>query len=288
MQIGLFSDNHSSGLEALIASFMKGCDIICCLGDTVEIEDDYRHIVQALSPSCQTSIPVYAIPGNYEAYGDWHAACDILGKKYPDFHDMSQRNMLEMKGFTFLFVPGTEKYFSGFRISQDLSSGLYGNGYVTNVSDLCRQAETKDNIILFSHEPPRQYGAYGTDRAVSAVSQGGKIVLGRVTKEYVETGRYSKQFTHEGSDLMRRLVDRLSIRFVFSGHIHEALGGVTKEGEPVGEHQLAPTLFYNPGPAKNGCAAIIHIDERGMRVEYTQILVNQVSGYAGLHEGIRR
>ena len=60
-----------------------------------------------------------------------------------------------------------------------------------------------------------------------------------------------------GSTSILRIIDEFHPRLVLSGHIHEAVGILEKNG----------TLFVNPGPAKDGRYAIIEVDEGGIKVE---------------------
>jgi putative phosphoesterase len=63
--------------------------------------------------------------------------------------------------------------------------------------------------------------------------------------------------THLGSSAIADIVEKWRPKLVLSGHIHEARG-VVKE-----EH----TVFVNPGPAKNGFAALIHLGKFGVSVK---------------------
>lgn len=54
-----------------------------------------------------------------------------------------------------------------------------------------------------------------------------------------------------GSPAIKDIVDRYHPILAMSGHIHEAIGVVEKDG----------TTFVNPGPAKDGRMAIIDIDD---------------------------
>ena len=54
-----------------------------------------------------------------------------------------------------------------------------------------------------------------------------------------------------GSPAIKDIVGRYHPILAMSGHIHEAIGVVEKDG----------TTFVNPGPAKDGRMAIIDIDD---------------------------
>ncbi|MGQ9583614.1 MAG: metallophosphoesterase family protein [Thermoplasmatota archaeon] len=54
---------------------------------------------------------------------------------------------------------------------------------------------------------------------------------------------------HAGSEELARVIGRVRPGLVISGHIHEARGMEEKGG----------TTFVNPGPAKDGCGALIDI-----------------------------
>ncbi len=52
-----------------------------------------------------------------------------------------------------------------------------------------------------------------------------------------------------GSKAVKRIVDEFRPILALSGHVHEAIGAVERDG----------TLFVNPGPARDGYSAIIDI-----------------------------
>ncbi len=57
---------------------------------------------------------------------------------------------------------------------------------------------------------------------------------------------------HTGSESLRMIVDWFHPAVVLSGHIHEARGMI-RDGD---------TLFINPGPSKEGYAALLILDDR--------------------------
>ena len=52
-----------------------------------------------------------------------------------------------------------------------------------------------------------------------------------------------------GSTAIKRIVDEYRPILALSGHIHEAVGVVSRNG----------TLFVNPGPAKDGCFGVVDV-----------------------------
>jgi len=60
-----------------------------------------------------------------------------------------------------------------------------------------------------------------------------------------------------GSESIRTIVDRYKPKVVLSGHIHEARGIEECDG----------TLFMNPGSAKEGYAALLTVDDNGVKAE---------------------
>ncbi|MGI5964444.1 MAG: metallophosphoesterase family protein [Candidatus Methanomethylophilaceae archaeon] len=60
-----------------------------------------------------------------------------------------------------------------------------------------------------------------------------------------------------GSPAVGRIVEEFGPVLALSGHVHEAIGTVKKNG----------TVFVNPGPARDGYAAVIEIDGGGIDVK---------------------
>lgn len=60
-----------------------------------------------------------------------------------------------------------------------------------------------------------------------------------------------------GSPAIKDIIDRYHPILAMSGHIHEAIGIVVKDG----------TTFVNPGPAKDGHMAIVNIEDGKVSVE---------------------
>jgi len=60
-----------------------------------------------------------------------------------------------------------------------------------------------------------------------------------------------------GSHSIKEIVERHHPLLVLSGHIHEARGIMEKDG----------IIFLNPGPARDGYAAILDIDEDNISIQ---------------------
>ena len=74
------------------------------------------------------------------------------------------------------------------------------------------------------------------------------------------------------------------ISFVVSGHIHEGLGALTKDGAEVNQNEYVSSLYLNPGPAKNGIFVVLTLNAAGgrLRAKYERHLSWGETGYAGL------
>lgn len=57
-----------------------------------------------------------------------------------------------------------------------------------------------------------------------------------------------------GSAAVAKIVEKYRPKVALSGHVHEARG-IERDGQ---------TLFVNPGPAKDGCAALVFIRDDGL------------------------
>ena len=60
-----------------------------------------------------------------------------------------------------------------------------------------------------------------------------------------------------GSHSIREIVDKHRPLLVLAGHVHEARGVIEEDG----------IIFMNPGPARDGYAAILDIDEEDISIE---------------------
>ncbi len=60
-----------------------------------------------------------------------------------------------------------------------------------------------------------------------------------------------------GSPAVKKIVDEFNPILALSGHVHEAIGTVERNG----------TVFVNPGPARDGYSAVIEIEGSDVRVK---------------------
>jgi Icc-related predicted phosphoesterase len=84
-----------------------------------------------------------------------------------------------------------------------------------------------------------------------------------------------------GSRAMRSAIAEARPRVVLTGHIHEARGAVlldwakgeevARDGEALGTDDQGTTLFFNPGPAKDGYLGLLDVDGDVVRVRSYRI-----------------
>lgn len=272
MKFGLFTDNHSSGLEQVIINSFKDVDVIISIGDNVE-HSTKEELWKALIPFCETGKPFYAIPGNYETKDIWTGVCEQLSRKYSNFINAAEKQIHQLNDLNLVFIPGTEGSNRGFTVKRE------------NLENLLKQAKPLSNKLLFTHEPPKQDYSTGTDFSVKAISIiDGSIVYGRHTREAIESGYYRLGTTNQGSELIRSFVELAGINFVFSGHIHEGIGAVDYIGQKIEENTFTDSLYLNPGPAKKGLSAILEtkIINGKLQAKYSRNLLLGKTFYEGL------
>jgi len=272
MKIGLFTDNHSSGLEKKFAEKMQDVDLILFTGDLVE-HSTKEKIYKALIPFCELGIPFYAIPGNYEKPRIWHDICDYLTENHPNFVNAAKKQVCKFENFNLVFIPGTEKsHFNGeaFKVTVD------------NLLDLIKQVENLNNILLITHEPPKQDYKTGTDVGVQAKSTLDDAVLyGEDIKKVIDSGLYKVEYVNQGNKKIRAFIDRLNIKFVFSGHMHKACNAVNYIGKRIKENTFTDSLYFNPGAAKDGWFGLVDIEEVNgiLQAKYQRKILFDVTSY---------
>ena len=273
MRIGLFADNHDSGLESEIAQEFQdnSVDVIISLGDNVDKKLCAESIIRIMEPFCETGLPFYAITGNHEKYDAWSEASKTLTERYPNYVDAAQNRIQKLNGLNLIFVPGTERVQGEFHVSNACHSGLHTNNgnnfYVTNLKELKReiQAQALDmrRTILFCHDPPEQEYENGTDSLMGVENPlkeiSDELPYKQLGTEEDKVMYICEMLQKQGSIFMNFFVRTLGIKFVFSGHIHKAVNAITKDGKDVTEGEYASSLFLNPAPAKNGAIAIIDV-----------------------------
>ncbi|MGV8141748.1 MAG: metallophosphoesterase family protein, partial [Candidatus Woesearchaeota archaeon] len=262
----IFTDNHSSNLEEqIVEGFAKeNVDWIINLGDLIEPYRD-SELLKIQQIFLTLNKPFISIPGNYENTNLWNHVSNRL-KNNSNFIDGARTPIFNYNGISFISIPGNKM------------------PNISYLKDITINANLNKSIIL-SHEPPKQYNNPATDLAVQAENKSTKqLVFGRNTKSYIDSGRYKKRFENRGSDIIRKFVDDLNLNFVFSGHIHEGLGAYSKEGKKIKEEEYSSSMFFNPGPAKNGIYSIITIDETEMKIKYKTHLLFGTTRYEDLKE----
>jgi Icc-related predicted phosphoesterase len=267
MKLGVFTDNHSSNLEEqIVEGFAKeNIDIIINLGDLIEPGRD-AELLKITNTFLSLNKPLISIPGNYEDIDIWNQLSNKL-KNNSNFIDGAKNTVVNYHGISFISIPG------------------YRTPDLSYLKDITLNNANLNKSIVLSHEPPKQYTNSSTDLAVQAENKFTKqLVFGRNTKAYIDSGKYYKRFENRGNYIIRKFVDDLNLSFVFSGHIHEGLGAYSKEGKKINEEEYSSSMFFNPGPAKNGIYAIITIDENKMTLKYKTHLLLGATRYEELKD----
>jgi Icc-related predicted phosphoesterase len=286
MKLGIIADNHSGGHEKRIVKELKKLkvDLLINLGD---LNNPYisTDIYEFQKRFLKIEKPFISIPGNDEYIGDWNYASRLLsGNK--NFIDGTKQPIFCYNGLYFISVGGSENNINEYGFRERLNSD--GRGAI-NLEKILNEAIQKkvdfSRAILLTHEPPKQNGNSATDLAVHAEHLTSKeIIFGEYIKFALSSGEYRKKLSNEGSHLLTDFIKKTGIKFVFSGHIHEAFGAVNENGESVKEHEYTPALFLNPGPAKNGMFATVDVNEKNMEMKYKLYLLLGKSGFEKLKE----
>jgi Icc-related predicted phosphoesterase len=267
MKLGVFTDNHSSNLEEQIAEGFarENIDVIINLGDLIELGKD-EELLNITNTFLSLNKPLISIPGNYETIGMWDQLSNKL-KNNSNFIDGAKNTIINYNGISFISIPGNK------------------TPNIEYLKDITLNNVNLNRSIVLSHKPPKQYNNSATDLAIQAENKFTKqLIFGRNAKEYIDSGIYTKKFKNNGSDIIRKFVDDLNLNFVLSGHIHEGLGAYSKEGKKLNKEEYSSSMFFNPGPAKNGIYAIITIDENEMTVKYKTHLLFGATRYEELKD----
>ena len=185
-------------------------------------------------------VPVLSVLGNYD-----HPADDVTdmkkprGKKYWQW-DWERRNYFQKLIKTYKNIHYID--YKSFRFRDFVFIGARGHSSPGKVKSKAYKRHRKilerlfrnnkkSNIIFVTHIVP-----YNTK-------------LDKITSKNADKKVKGK---HYGSKLMRRVIDRWQPMLNFSGHFHENQG----------KDKIGKTIIVNSGPAYEGKAAIIEIDEK--------------------------
>jgi predicted phosphodiesterase len=247
MKIGIFSDNHEGGLEDKLATMLKEANVeaIIGLGDyTQGIHRPASELIKVLEPFCGVGVPFFCLPGNYETISQFREVREELTD--PNFKFVDKNSVISFNGINLVLIPG-DKIYDCFRVF-----GM--DSFYEEIKE-----EDFPRAAIFSHEPALQ-DFEGTDWGIYAVNPlTGEEIFGADTKEYIDRG-WTKKFRHVGRLELRKLIDQTGINFAFSGHIHESMNTLTKEGVEVREGEYCSSMFFNPGPARKGIYAIVDFE----------------------------
>lgn len=130
---------------------------VLALGDLGATEDDIATVLRTLGAADAT---VYALPGELEPEGAFHAAVTRVRGDGVDVCDLVERRQVRVGGATLVAIPG-------YRFSS--------HGYRYGAADLDRArtlAATRGKVIVAAHAPPKGRGDKATDWAIGDVNAG--------------------------------------------------------------------------------------------------------------------
>ena len=128
------------------------------------------------------------------------------------------------------------------------------HGKTVKVGDYDQVGLGGSNITIFG--TPFELTEEEIDSKLRPISKEGMILMTHApaygTLDHIPNG------TSVGSPAIRKIVEEFHPIVALSGHIHEDVGAKYIDG----------TLFVNPGPAKEGCAAIVIIEDKRAYVRF--------------------
>lgn len=180
-------------------------NLIVIAGDITHFGDleDAKKLLKILAKS---GLDVLFVPGN----------CDppsLASVKWDNPRCLHGRNV-SVNGVRFLGVGGALRgpFYTLFEVEEE---------EIEAVLDACLEPEASENLILVSHNPPRDT----------------KVDLTRLG-------------LHVGSSSLRTFIEEYKPLCVLCGHIHEARG----------VDSLGSTVLVNPGPARDGNCAVVELN----------------------------
>lgn len=202
--------------EGVDAYFLAG-DLSHSFGDPKGTRDDYKEILSVVEPVAARGKLVLVIPGNHEQKTDYDKALEYLASQYPNVVDMNRFPVADLEGLTIVALGGNVN-----------PRFCIPGGYLRSEEDFERLGELAkqhqgDKPLLVATHIPKRYN--NTKRGLDVISGG----------------------IHVGGEYLERVRRSIGLGFGVSGHIHEAYGIVTPEGEPVRQGTWSDRLDLNPG-----------------------------------------
>ncbi|MEM0473260.1 MAG: metallophosphoesterase, partial [Candidatus Aenigmatarchaeota archaeon] len=222
VKFGLMSDIHNQVDKAKEISLLfkqRGVDGIIIAGDinlspffryNRKIEE-FNQIFNVLNVVSNNKMPVFVIPGNHESKKEYDSAIRKL--KNQNVIDMVKYRSVDLKEIQIVSLPGYQ--FENF-VAPD---GYFSDSlFVKRTSKYVKNKTT----LLVSHGPPK--------------------IKGSLTPGMIYSGR------DVGDENITRLIKQCGIKFVVSGHIHEAAGiAVDFKGKPLQQNKWTDELALNIG-----------------------------------------
>jgi len=226
LKIGLLMDPHGhKGNSKYFADqltkenvdlYIVGGDLPHSFGDKEGLSDNYREMSDVLEAVGSKGKLTLVYPGNHETEKGYKKVLRDINSKYDNVIDMEEIPVADLEGLTIVGFGGIVN--PNFCVPE---------GYLRNENDfhLLRESIKKHQrdkpFLLATHVPKRYSGKSGLD--------------------VIDSGQ------NVGSSDLGKLRELIDSRFAVSGHIHEAYGIISPNGEPIKEGELSDRLDFNPG-----------------------------------------
>ncbi|MBU5690221.1 MAG: metallophosphoesterase [Candidatus Aenigmatarchaeota archaeon] len=218
---GVLSDIHGEveKTREIVSYFAeRKVNGIIVAGD-ISLNPDFRgyndksrvKIIEVLNEISRYNLPVLVIPGNHETRGEYK---DAMRKASENVVDMVKYRSVDFCNVKIVSLPGYQ--FKDF---------VADNGFYSRPQDVKETGKfTKGElpILLVSHGPPK--------------------ITGKLTPGMIYSGR------DVGDENITKMIKQSGIKFVVSGHIHEAAGiAVDFKGNPLQPNKWTDELALNAG-----------------------------------------
>lgn len=127
----------------------------------------------------------------------------------------------------------------------DVAHDMHGKG--TEIDGQYFAGIGGSNITIFG--TPFELTEDELHKGLKPISRKGMVLMTHVPSYGILDTIPSGQ--NVGSKSVKRIVEEFKPVVALSGHVHEAIGAIEKDG----------TLFVNPGPARDGYSAIVDLNE---------------------------
>lgn len=226
MRLAILADCHAQGskvkyfipiLESQkVDAHLIAGDLSWSFGDYEGARNDYSEIIDVIEPVASTGNLVLVYPGNHEQTKTYRAALDTLMRKYENVVDMESVPVADLGGLTIAGLGGNDN--PRFNVSDGF---LRTSQEFQKLAEMARDYQKEKPLLIATHVPKKYSSAKGLD--------------------VIDSGR------NVGSDYLAGVRKTMGSKFAVSGHIHEAFGIVTPEGNPLASGEFSESLDFNPG-----------------------------------------